>query len=115
MLMKCSECGHEVSDKASSCPHCGAQVIGSPTTVAPPAVVGGVTVPTGDQSATASQEPVRRKGIVKCSQCGYEYSFDAANCPKCGSLNGDRLAFLWICGGVVVLIVLCIGLVLGFS
>ena len=115
MLMKCSESGHEVSDKASACPHCGAPVIGSPTTVAPPAVVGGVTVPTGDQSATASQEPVRRKGIVKCSQCGYEYSFDAANCPKCGSLNGDRLAFLWICGGVVVLIVLCIGLVLGFS
>ena len=115
MLMNCSECGHEVSDKACACPHCGAPVIGSPTTVAPPAVVGGVTVPTGDQSATASQEPVRRKGIVKCSQCGYEYSFDAANCPKCGSLNGDRLAFLWICGGVVVLIVLCIGLVLGFS
>lgn len=115
MLMKYSECGHEVSDKASACPHCGAPVIGSPTTVAPPAVVGGVTVPTGDQSATASQEPVRRKGIVKCSQCGYEYSFDAANCPKCGSLNGARLAFLWICGGVVVLIVLCIGLVLGFS
>lgn len=26
MLMKCSECGGKVSDKASACPHCGAPV-----------------------------------------------------------------------------------------
>lgn len=26
MLIKCSECGKEVSDKASTCPHCGAPV-----------------------------------------------------------------------------------------
>jgi hypothetical protein len=26
MLIKCLECGHEVSDKAQSCPHCGASV-----------------------------------------------------------------------------------------
>lgn len=26
MLIKCSECGKEVSDKANSCPNCGAPV-----------------------------------------------------------------------------------------
>lgn len=26
-LIKCTECGHEVSDKATNCPHCGAPVI----------------------------------------------------------------------------------------
>lgn len=26
MLIDCSECGKQVSDKASSCPHCGAPV-----------------------------------------------------------------------------------------
>lgn len=115
MLMKCSECGHEVSDKASACPHCGAPVIGSPTTVAPPAVVGGVTVPNDGQSAIARQEPVRSKGMVKCSSCGYEYSLDAENCPKCGNLNCVRLAMLYICIGVVLLIAFCIYMVMGLS
>ena len=26
MLVNCSECGRQVSDKASSCPHCGAPI-----------------------------------------------------------------------------------------
>lgn len=28
-LIKCTECGHEVSDKATSCPNCGCPIIGS--------------------------------------------------------------------------------------
>ena len=28
-LIKCSECGREISDKASSCPHCGCPVTGT--------------------------------------------------------------------------------------
>ena len=87
MLTKCSECGHEVSDKANS-------------------------VPIDGQCATARQEPVRRKGMVKCSKCGYEHSFDAERCPKCGSLNGVRLALMYIVFGVVLLIAFCIYMVI---
>jgi uncharacterized membrane protein YvbJ len=37
-LIKCSECGKEISDKAASCPNCG-----NPGTVAPPHMVSIVT------------------------------------------------------------------------
>ena len=33
-LIKCSECGHEVSDKAASCPKCGAPIAGASETLA---------------------------------------------------------------------------------
>lgn len=115
MLMRCSECGHEVSDKASACPFCGAPVIGAPATVTPPTGAGGEAVPTDGQCATARQDPVRRKGMVRCSKCGYEYSFDAERCPKCGNLNCVRLAMLYICIGVVLLIAFCIYMVMGLS
>lgn len=38
-LIRCEECGHEVSDKAQTCPKCGAQIVISETTVAAPATV----------------------------------------------------------------------------
>lgn len=31
-LISCSECGKEISDKATACPHCGAPNINAPTT-----------------------------------------------------------------------------------
>lgn len=37
-LIKCSECGREISDKASSCPHCGCPVVGTEELVEKPAV-----------------------------------------------------------------------------
>ena len=32
MLIKCNECGKEISDQATSCPNCGAPVNGAPAT-----------------------------------------------------------------------------------
>lgn len=34
-LIKCSECGNQVSDKATTCPHCGAPVEVTPVATAP--------------------------------------------------------------------------------
>jgi hypothetical protein len=36
-LVKCRECGHEVSDQAEACPHCGIKNPGQPTGVTPQA------------------------------------------------------------------------------
>ena len=37
-LIKCSECGREISDKASSCPHCGCPVTGKEELLEKPSV-----------------------------------------------------------------------------
>lgn len=38
-LIACSECGNQVSDKAPTCPHCGAPVAGTPAPPAPHVIV----------------------------------------------------------------------------
>lgn len=40
-LIKCSECGKEISDKAVSCPHCGAPVGTSKASIKPQKKKGG--------------------------------------------------------------------------
>ena len=37
-LIKCPECGHQVSDKAAVCPSCGIAIAGNPDIVAPQTV-----------------------------------------------------------------------------
>lgn len=56
-LIPCSECGKEISDKASACPHCGA--------------------PVASQVAPAAS--------TLCSECGKEISDKAGVCPNCGA------------------------------
>ena len=53
-LINCSECGREISDKALSCPHCGA-----PTSTTP-------------------------KNIKYCKHCGEPIDKECLICPKCG-------------------------------
>jgi DNA-directed RNA polymerase subunit RPC12/RpoP len=36
VLIKCSECSKEVSDKATACPHCGAPIAAQPVPVSAP-------------------------------------------------------------------------------
>ena len=51
-LIKCTECGKEISDKAASCPHCG-----SPT-------------------LSAQSEPQAKPGDRKCLKCGFVGKMD---------------------------------------
>lgn len=57
-LIRCSNCGKEISDKAKECPHCG-QVISLET-------FDNYYVP------------------VICEECGYEIPFGMDSCPNCG-------------------------------
>ena len=53
--MRVCECGHEVSDKATSCPRC--------------------------QKLLA----VKQSTLIKCGDCGNEISKKAVSCPQCGN------------------------------
>ncbi len=59
-MIKCSECGRDISDKAAACPHCGAPVIVA--VAAPPPTV-----------------------LLPCSECGAGIPDKAACCPNCGA------------------------------
>jgi len=54
-LIKCDECGRDISDKAVSCPGCGCPV----------------AVKTSVDT-------------IKCEECGKEIDLTASHCPECG-------------------------------
>lgn len=60
-LIKCSECGNIISDKAPACPHCGIIVN---------------TIQTSDEENQIIQP-------VKCLGCGKTYDRGLFNCPNC--------------------------------
>lgn len=62
-LIKCPECGREISDKATSCPNCG--------------------YPTGD--ANHIVEDVIKYGVVTCRKCGYSIPAFHSHCDNCGA------------------------------
>jgi DNA-directed RNA polymerase subunit RPC12/RpoP len=56
-LIKCSECGKDVSDKAASCPHCGAPLLPAARRAARPwEVVGTLLVIGGVIASVAGSE-----------------------------------------------------------
>lgn len=61
VLVKCEECGHDVSTKAQACPNCRA--------------------PVNNIDKTPYEE---RIFLIHCESCGKEVSKDAGNCPNCG-------------------------------
>jgi len=61
-LIKCEECGNEISDKALSCPKCGAPRV------------------------------TEKKNLVKCQKCGSEINDKILSCPKCGAPRSVALA-----------------------
>ncbi len=72
-LVNCPKCGGEISDKAKTCVHCGAEV-GGPTPQPPQDAA--------EESAEASsKEPEPKK---TCAECGAELESDASVCMNCG-------------------------------
>ena len=56
-LVYCPKCGQSVSDKASSCPHCGFALSGQNTVL---------------------------QNTIKCEECGDVYEVSLSSCPTCG-------------------------------
>ena len=61
-LINCKTCGKQVSDKAKTCPHCGAEII-----------------------ITTVENPV----LAKCEECGGDIPQGIAVCPHCGCPVSD--------------------------
>ena len=74
-LVKCKECGHEVSDKAGACPHCGMAVEVEPPKTICPECRCEITV-----------------GLPKCPRCGYplEGSMEQKPGKPSGKLAGRK-------------------------
>lgn len=58
-IVKCSNCGKEISDKANACPQCG-------------------------QNLTVEQESVEETKHLFCEECGTPVAENAEMCPNCG-------------------------------
>lgn len=67
-LMKCPECGREISDKADKCPHCGAPNPNYDPDTPKPA----------ELYTPCSKHP-DKKSVLRCSACGKEM------CSACGT------------------------------
>ena len=62
-IIKCSECGHDVSDKAAICPHCGYSV--------------------SEILKSINQEMESQEPKNECIICGSSFTGDV--CPNCGA------------------------------
>lgn len=56
-LINCKKCGETISDKATECPHCGANL--------------------------TEQEDMESE-VIKCEECGFELHGNTDECPNCG-------------------------------
>lgn len=79
MLIKCLECGREISDKAESCPHCGAPVSIPNETYIP-------------QSPDCSYEMCIRLFMRKFEQCLNSINNSFSAMPQLMASNGEGLA-----------------------
>ena len=84
-LIKCPDCGKEVSDKAKNCIHCGCPLnpYGSPSDARrtyEPHSGSGNPAPAGGRSGTADSGM-----MTACPRCGKQIAKDAGACPFCGS------------------------------
>lgn len=65
-LIRCPECGKEISNKARACPNCGMPILQD-----------------GNQSEEASEY-----GIIICRKCGYSIPANHKYCDNCGEELG---------------------------
>lgn len=74
-LINCPECGHQVSDKASSCPSCGVTLNGV----------------TAVSSAPTPQTTTANPNSVKCPRCG------GTNLQAVANVTGKGASFWKLC------------------
>lgn len=70
-LIKCPECGKEISDKAVSCPNCG--------------------YPLEIYSKESEKIPVQKSISKHCQNCGKQVPFYQTKCPNCGEKVNPEL------------------------
>lgn len=78
-LIKCSECGNMVSDKAISCPKCGAPVV-----IPIKCEECGGVVPPSSVSCPHCGAPCN-SSMIKCEECGQMIPCDSKSCSFCGA------------------------------
>ena len=89
-LIKCSECGKEISSKAKACPHCG-NPIEEEIKEEKKIKEKNITCP----ECGAKNE----NGSVFCEKCGQKLgNSDNSKCPKCGAKNKNGTVFCQKCG-----------------
>lgn len=84
VLIKCEECGKEISDKADKCPNCGFPVAeGTP-----------------DLRETISPDRI----MHPCPFCKEPMDIDASRCPHCGKSGGFTYGYLvlWAVIGTII-------------
>ncbi|MFR4280969.1 MAG: zinc ribbon domain-containing protein [Bacteroides uniformis] len=84
-LMKCSECGNMVSDKAASCPKCGAPVV-----IPIKCEECGEIVPPSSISCPNCGAPFK-PSMIKCEECGQMIPCGSKSCPYCGIPVNDSV------------------------
>ncbi|MEM4309113.1 MAG: tetratricopeptide repeat protein [Thermoplasmata archaeon] len=80
-LYICSHCGALLSEKATSCPQCGAAVVQEPETEVQ---LETKTSPEEEKLIKELEKP--KITLFLCSNCGAFVSSDARACPNCGAL-----------------------------
>jgi len=85
-LIKCSECGKEISNKASTCPHCG-----NPIQV---------------HFDVSPYDIISNHETKKCSHCGRDIPKRIGKCPYCGKNQNPILSIIGI--GLLIWIFLSI-------
>jgi len=122
-LIKCGECGREISDTAAACPSCGAPVTHAAVPAEPPAS------PPPPVPREESQPRVVVEDYRICATCGATYSRRYDSCPLCavqaiaakmdkaarwrGALLLLGLLALWFAGRNGVLLIIGAVLVIG--
>lgn len=77
-LIKCPECGYEVSDKAKECPNCGYPVVD-------------MLIST---NVSGKCNMIDKDNYVICSECGHRISVTNIVCPSCGYSVANTLSGL---------------------
>lgn len=92
-LIKCPNCGEEISDKAANCVHCGQPLIKKTNDSKETQTE--ELQDSAEETKPESESQVKEEQIIpvpektkKCDKCGVDILFDDVVCPNCGSLQG---------------------------
>ena len=116
-LIKCSECGKEVSSKANACPHCGNPIIEEIETIKEKGICPNcghknkeetvfcikcgskiTEMKTEDNLTCHNCGNKNKEGTVFCSKCGKNLNSKKVYCEKCGYQNTEEDIFCEQCG-----------------